>query len=79
MKTHHSKDAKHQGHEDNIENIQRKNRQIIHKRIVKLAADFSTATKRPDYSEIKSMKCLEKQSTQNFTYGKNVRSEIKTF
>lgn len=46
MKTHHSKDAKHQRHEDNIENIERKNRQVIHKRIVKLAADFSTATKK---------------------------------
>lgn len=63
MKTHHSKDANTKDMKTILKTSRGKNRQIIHKRIVKLAADFQQPQKRPDYSEIKSMKCLEKQST----------------
>ena len=52
MKTHHSKDAKHQRHKDNIENIQRKKDILSIKGQLNQPQTFKQPQKRPDYSEI---------------------------
>ena len=52
MKTHHSKDAKHQRHKDNIENIQRKKDRLSIKGQLNQQQTFKQPQKRPDCSEI---------------------------